>query len=173
MSNRFEDAKTKLLPIALSGVPSPYFTAAKELVKLGDLEHARKLLEIISKQHWQFDDALKFKDELFQREIDELKATIRNLQLEAVNTAYNALAQTRQGPSVESISLFNDVLNKLEDSRKLPTLEASSDALTYNFTQHLNNSRRVVEPVNPKRKERPLELEIEGTSTGPTSKTTH
>jgi hypothetical protein len=81
----FKEATALLLPTALHGVDSPYILAAEYCAKQERILEARSLLTLISPQHWQYPAAVKQQSELYELELDQLRAEIRHLRLELLN----------------------------------------------------------------------------------------
>ncbi len=85
----FEEALKLIRPTALKGVVSPFYVAAIFCKSHGKLKEARKLLKKISKQHWQYEEAIDLERSLYEQEIRENKQkyerVIQELKTEVIH----------------------------------------------------------------------------------------
>jgi len=139
MDKKFEEAIKLIRPIALSGVPSPYFVAAQMLLEQQRFDEARNLLRYVSKEHWQYDEAINFERSLYEEEINLLKSQLKTLNLQ---------------------NLYAPQPHVLLNKPSLP--ETPTPPLTFSFSrQKLNNNGSLApefeKTLKTPKEERPME----------------
>ena len=114
----FEKCIESLRPSALTGVSSPYFLAAIICLEKRKFQFAQELLKRIHKDHWQFEDALNFKDLIHQQEKREMEDLYEQRILDLTKKIAELEKTDKDTKSTEQVEvrLLNTNLQSLDTS---------------------------------------------------------